>query len=285
MTMYMTKVWGFGEPCGPLQFSLAGWRKRARETLRDGDLVVLVGTKGDETLAEEKGRLLGIMEPTTEPAMSLDFDVRKADWDFDEEGNYKWPYALLNKRAWILEERPLLSEIANRRFNMDAAQGIVGLTDEEIGRIEGLQTREIDLLPTIRGTARLEGHAVARKRAAPPPSTTRTGVMHMRRAPAFTYCMALEGADADAHKVGWAFDYHLRSRQFNQASMPQIGGILYQPRLNHLWATARQAFKMEQALFDKFSNRLHTSNREVIVGVPYREIEAAWVKVVSRMSR
>lgn len=33
MTVYLTKVWGSGDPSGPLQFSLEGWRERAREVL------------------------------------------------------------------------------------------------------------------------------------------------------------------------------------------------------------------------------------------------------------
>lgn len=283
--MFVTKVWGFGDPCGPLQFSQPGWRTRAREALEDGDLVVLVGTKGEETLPEERGRQLGIMEPSTEPVMSLDFDVRKGGKDFDEDGNYKWPFALQNRRAWIFEQRPLLAEIIERRFNMDAAQGIVALSEKEIIRIKSLQAREIKLLPSVRGLARIEGQTAARKRAAPTPSTTRTGVMHMRRAPAFTYCMALEGADMVAHKVGWAFDYQLRSRQFNHASMPLIGGILYKPRLNHLWGTARQAFRMEQAIFDEFRDSLHKTNREVIVGASYSDIESTWITMISKLSR
>lgn len=59
MTVWMTKVWGFGEPVGPLQFSTEGWRARARSQLQRGDVVVLVGTKGGETQEGERGLLLG----------------------------------------------------------------------------------------------------------------------------------------------------------------------------------------------------------------------------------
>ncbi len=56
MTVYVTKTWGFSSPCGPLQFSQRGWRDRARAMLAPGDLGVIVGTMGDETLDEERGR-------------------------------------------------------------------------------------------------------------------------------------------------------------------------------------------------------------------------------------
>src|SRR4051794_19572679 len=107
MAFYLTKVWGFSVPCGPLQFSTRGWRDRAREMLSVGDLVVLVGTKEPPTIDEEQGRLLGIMEPTTNPVMSLDFPLETFPHDFTEQG-YRWPYALLNRRAWQLLDRPLL---------------------------------------------------------------------------------------------------------------------------------------------------------------------------------
>jgi len=78
MTLYMTKVWGWGTPVGPLQFSTKGWRENALEKLQPGDQVALVGTMGDQTSDDMKGRLLGVMEPTTEPVMSLDLFRRAA---------------------------------------------------------------------------------------------------------------------------------------------------------------------------------------------------------------
>jgi hypothetical protein len=124
MTIYMTKVWGFDVPCGPLQFSTNGWRDRAREVLQPGNLVVLVGTKGEETAPPSQGRLLGMMEPTSEVAGTLDFELQTRAVDYDDEENYRWPYALLNRRAWkFLEPRPLLEEISARPFAMDSALG------------------------------------------------------------------------------------------------------------------------------------------------------------------
>lgn len=185
MTIYMTKVWGFDVPSAPLQFSTNGWRDNAREVLQPGDLVVCVGTKGAETAPRSQGRLLGMMEPTTEVALSFDFELQTRAVDYDEEGNYRWPYALLNRRAWrFLEPRPLLEEISPRSFAMDSALGIVPLTADEAARIESLPKEEVPLLAPVRAVARIEGEDVARRRAAPPPTTQRAGVMHVRHAPA-----------------------------------------------------------------------------------------------------
>src|SRR5439155_18681182 len=193
MSLYLTKVWGFGVPSGPLQFGKAGWREKARSKLMPGDLVVLVGTKGPETAENDRGRLLGLMEPTKEPVLSLDFPLIVSAEHFTE-GEYKWPYGLLNKHAWRLLDRPLLEEVSSRQFGMAAASGIVALTDEEAGRILELRREAVPLLTSVRVQARTEGEEVARRRGAPPPTTTRTGVMHLRRAPAYTYAMEIQGA-------------------------------------------------------------------------------------------
>ncbi len=239
MTLYMTKVWGFDVPSGPLQFSTNGWRDRAREILQPGDLVALVGTKGEQTAARSQGRLLGMMEPTTEVARSLDFELQTRAVDYDDEGYYCWPYALLNRRAWkFLEPRPL-KEISSRQFTMDSALGIVPLTAQESGRIERLSKEEVPLLAPVRVVARIEGEDVTRRRAAPPPTTQRAGVMHVRHAPAYTYTMKIEGTAATLFKIGWAFDYKKRERDFNLASLSRLGGLRYRAALYHLWDTAR----------------------------------------------
>lgn len=279
MTVYITKVWGFHVPCGPLTFSKRGWRDRAREVLRTGDLVVTVGTKADPTAVDDQGRLLGIMEPTTEPVSSLDYDLQTRPQDFDEAGNYKWPFGLLNKNAWKIPERPPLSRIAPRRFEMDAVEGIVALTDEEAARVMALTREEIPLLlPSPNTQRRLEAKHGVSRRIAPPPSTTqRRGVMHMRKAPAETYAMEIVGAKPRSFKIGWAFDHAQRARQFNQVAMSEIGGLQYKPFLFQRWNTAREAYAMEQRLLAHFEAHRHPMNHEIVHGLSDQELQAAWL--------
>ncbi len=283
MTVYMTKVWGFDIPCGPLQFSTSGWRDAARSNLKSGDLVVLVGTKGEQTDPDSRGRVLGMMEPTREVVSSLDFDLEERAVDFDDEGNYRWPYGLLNRQAWRFLSSPLFEEVSSRQFGMDSASGIVPLTDEEARRIEILPKEEVPLLAPIRAVARVEGDDVARRRAAPPPTTRRTGVMHYRRAPAYTYAMKIEGAPTSSFKVGWAFNYKSREREFNLSSLPQLGGFRYKTALHHLWNTATAAFKMEQAILGKFDAQRHRSNREVVYNIEYNALQSAWIEYLLYM--
>jgi hypothetical protein len=277
MTVYLTKVWGFSVPCGPLQFSKEGWRDKARAELQPGDLVVLVGTKGEQTDKECQGRVLGIMEPTTHLVLSRDYNLETREVDFDDEGKFRWPYGLLNRRAWEIGLRPLLHDISDRTFSMDAASGIVPLTDEEEARVMQLERVEVDLLLPVRARARIEGQEAARRRGAPPPTTQRTGIMHIRKAPAYTYAMGIKGASQVAFKIGWAFDYKQRQRQFNLYALPELSGLKYQAHLDRLWDTAREAFRMEQAILRHFDASRYPANREVIIGVKVEQLETAWI--------
>jgi hypothetical protein len=278
MTVYMTKTWGFGSPSGPLQFSQRGWRDRARGMLKPGDLVVIVGTMGQETLPEEHGMILGLMEPTTTVVSSLDYDLARGPRDYDEAGNYRWPFGLELLRAWRFSEpRTALTEISRRRFNMDSAQGVVPLLADEVGAILLLPREPVSLLRPARTEARVSGLEAARRRGAPPPSTQRTGVMHMRRAPAFTYAMIVEGASTPSFKIGWAFDWKQRERHFNQAAMPDLGGVRYRTMLHELWDTAKDAFLMEQALLRTFDVLRHPHNREVVSSVAADTVQKQWI--------
>jgi hypothetical protein len=73
----------------------------------------------------------------------------------------------------------------------------------EAERIEHLPRAEVPLLTPVRAVARIEGEDVARRRAAPPPTTQRAGVMHVRHAPAYTYAMKIGDANATLFKIGW----------------------------------------------------------------------------------
>ncbi len=223
-----------------------------------------------------RGRILGVMAPTTEPVMSLDFVKPRGTSDF-VDGEYKWPYALMNLQAWSLPDRPLLTQISDRKFSMDSAQGIVELTPEEERRLRAFRWQEEPLLqPTAQTQQRMAKKHGTSKKVAPPPTTQRTGIMHMRRAPAHTYAMRIVGAKELAFKIGWAFDFNQRADQFNHASMPSLGGLEYLPVWHHLWDTARLAYQMEQRLLTHFARHRNTSNHEIVTGVSKEQLDAAW---------
>jgi len=224
------------------------------------------------------------MEPTTEPILSQDYDLEKRSVDFDKNGNFRWPFGLINRCAWKITDRRLFGEISNRKFRREGSLGIDPLTAEETTAVMQLAREEVRLLLPIRARARIEGDSVARRRVSPPPALTRQGIMYLRREPAFTYAMSIERARGGSFKIGWAFDYTLRQRQFNQAAMPTLGGLEYRTVLHRLWDTAQQAYRMEQWLLQQFDANRHLENHEVIVGVPYSELEDSWVSYLQHSS-
>jgi hypothetical protein len=89
--------------------------------------------------------------------------------------------------------------------------------------------------------------------------------------------MRIANASTMAFKIGWAFDFRMRERTFNQSALPALGGLRYQTVLQQLWDTAMQAFEMEQALLRHFDSARHKTNREGLTGIPLEVIQLAWV--------
>ena len=282
MTLYMKKTWGFGIPSGPLQFSTQGARDTAKSLLNPGELVTIVGTQGEPTPEHQQGKILGLMEPTKIDVSSLDYSFQRRPEDFDEQGSFRWPFGLELRAAWrFLEPLSYLSDVSQRNFGREGALGLVALAPADEETILALPREKVELLQPLRTRVQISGEDIARKRAAPPPTTTRTGVMHMRRWSAYTYAMAIDNAATAAFKVGWAFDYKMRQRQFNSASLPQLGGLDYKVKLFHLWDTAMDAFCMEQWLLRHFDSLRHPANREVIAPLTIKSLEADWASYLA----
>jgi len=287
MAMYVSKVWGFDNPCGPLVFNSDGWRLNAAQRLKPGDCVVLVGTWGDETAPSDRNRVLGMMEPSTVPVATSDFIVpHRADRRlFRENGAYRWPYGLLNYRAWEFAPGLFLNAVALREgnpFGSAAAAGIVPLTPEEEARVRAHVHHEIPLLQSISADRKLYGKDAARRRGAPVPAeNARRGVMHMRRGAAYVYWFHLvtDGKIA-GHKIGWAFDWEQRLGQFNAVSLGALGGLRYKVQSHQQFDTARLAFRVEQEVLRILDKHRHPANQEVLTGIRREAVAEVWDRCI-----
>jgi len=125
MTVYMKKVYGFSEPGNPLKFSSEKLREDAIAKLERGDTVILVGTKGKPTRKEDRGRILGMVEPTKKTVDATKFPHDKDL--YNENGEYPWPYGLSLRQAWKFPANPCLSEVTTRKFSRASASRIVCL--------------------------------------------------------------------------------------------------------------------------------------------------------------
>jgi len=101
----------------------------------------------------------------------------------------------------------------------------------------------------------------------------------MRREPANTYVMRIEGASSPSFKIGWAFNSTRRQREFNLYALPTLGGLAYKPFLSQKWDTAKNAFLMEQAILKRFTSQRHSHNSEVICNVSDQQIQSVWAEV------
>jgi hypothetical protein len=285
MTMFMTKVWRWNVPVGPLQFGLEGNRTSAEEMLtkHPDALVLLVATKGENTAEADKGRLLGLIRPTLDRVRMNDFDLHVTPEDYDENGRYKWPFGLHAAEAWTLENAPLLDEISSRTFRTDAAVRLVELTAEEEARVLALPRTSVSVLQR-RDHATGHGGGTG-KQGAPAPSNKRVRIMHMRMEAAETYAMRIGEPGRNVYKIGWAVNPRTRERQFNQASMPALQGIRYQLVIRERWGRARDAFRMEQEILRRFQGRRHRDNQEIVVRVTESELLSVWTAAMDTVRK
>ncbi len=287
MTVFVSKVWGFDNPCGPLVFNSAGWRDNSAAELQPSDRVLLVGTWGDETAEPDRNRILGMMEPSNIQVATSDFPLPNPTDHraYREDGSYRWPFGLLNKRAWEFAPGLFLGAVAPREgnpFGSAAAAGIVPLTPEEAARVLAHPHHEIELLKSISTDKKLVGEQEAKRRGAPVPTEgVRRGVMHMRLAPAYVYWFRLvAGKTIVGHKIGWAFEWKRRLGQFNSVSLAALGGLQYKGHQVQLLGTARLAYHVEQQLFTALDQHRHPANREILTGIATPKVEEVWDKYV-----
>ena len=134
--IYGTRFWGFdpeSEPfCG---FTNMGTRDKLIRIGRDGDLILVLGTKTNNTAEDDQGRLLGLIEFQRNAFYSRDLLTevsRKKRELFDAEGLFKWPFAVPAIRAWRFLDKPIINNVINRQLTMAAIKDVDMLSDEEV---------------------------------------------------------------------------------------------------------------------------------------------------------
>jgi hypothetical protein len=223
-----------------------------------------------------------MMEPSTVHVATSDFPLPHLDdRRLYKDGSFRWPYGLLNYRAWEFEPGLFLDDVAPRPgnpFGSAAAVGLVPLTSEEEARILAHPHHQIELIESVASNRKLYGQSGSKRRGAPAPTEgVRRGIMHMRNAPAFVYWFILVTDNKIVgHKIGWAFDWKQRLKQFNSVSLHPIGGLLYKAKRTQEFDTARQALHVEQELLKAFDSQRHPHNREVLRGPSTAQIEGVW---------
>jgi hypothetical protein len=148
--LFATKVWGSAlDGRVPIAtFGSSGHVNRLLRLASHGDRLVMVGTKTEHTGQENRGRILSMCEFGFQPLRSLDY-LKKEELDprdFDEKGNFKFPFGVPMVRAWAFDEKPLLSDVIKQKLTMLSTPGAEEIiTESDIRAILALQSREVTL--------------------------------------------------------------------------------------------------------------------------------------------
>jgi hypothetical protein len=99
--VFFTYVWGPpGNPASPLTFASKAARSHARRALTEGDLVFTVGTRGEPTAPEHKGRVVGVFQVSDLEVNTQDYDLPRSSDIPEFDGVSRFPFALHPIAVW-----------------------------------------------------------------------------------------------------------------------------------------------------------------------------------------
>lgn len=281
MKIFIKRFYGFNPIEWPVvSFSQPGSLHSLLEKSEAGDLMAFVGTKGDQTKTEHQGKLLGLAEFGRKQLTSRQTlppeSFRKAEKG--PNGDIKWPYALLITRAWEFTNNPLpnLKDVIGRQLPQSARSHAILLEPYEQQSILALPRREINVAFTRaifderEEIAKIVGSGGT---MGPIPSSFTTEVTRDCFKEAFTY--AYQFGSENAWKVGWAHKAEKRLGELNKHIPYKIIKQKWGNGFTQSWASADQAYAMEQDIFRQFPDA--DKEREIIY-CNKDQIWNAWLK-------
>ena len=284
--IFGTRFWGFSPQDEPfVAFKYEGTRDRIIKTTRPGDMIVVLGTKTENTSAEDQGRLLGLVEfaQTSVFADDLVSDVTRSKTELFENSSFKWPYALPALRSWRFPIKPKIEDVIGRQLSMAAITDVDELSETEAHTILALERDEVSLPDTraiirARRLGRNEAHSnhdgLNHDPIIPPSEWSRT----VSRTDGPTHTYVFRYGDSSVWKIGISKDIRVRQTALNFSNPEEITGKSWQPVYNQLFPTGSLAFEMEQTILAKLS-KFRTRNERVVCKLD--DIERAWFSYLS----
>ena len=281
MKIFIKRFYGFDPIDWPVvAFGLKGSLDSLLAQSQPGDLMAFVGTKGEKTSEEDRGNLLGLAEFGRRRFHSRQAlppeSFSKAEKG--SNGDIKWPHAVLMTRAWKFTDEPLpvMTEVLGRQLPMSAMTNAILLLPDEQRRLLVLKRVEIDvgITQAIRDERESIASAVGTGGTMGPiPSSFSTIMVRDAVREACTY--AFQFGNRNVWKVGWAHNLAERLAQLNNHIPHEIlrekwGNGWFQP-----WASADQAYAMEQRILRSFADADLYGER---VHCTKEQLEAAWRK-------
>lgn len=256
--VFGTWFWGFNPVLHPFAgFTHKGSRDTLLDRARPGDLILVVGTQGEPTEPEQRGRALGLIEFLHSPMQAEDLIPPGAvlpDRLFDR-GRFKWPFAVPAARAWMFKNPPLIREAIGRQLTSAAITGTDQLSQTEAAAILALDVVEVELPPSAAQLKkdRLSGAASKidpRKPGQPgPPPREWSAITERSDGPTATYLMQF--GKENIWKIGISQNAKERCATLN-FSVPSeaLDGRCWSVVMTKVWPSGSPAYAMEQALLN-----------------------------------
>jgi hypothetical protein len=279
MKMFIKRFWGFDPVYWPIvSFSQKGSLDALLAQSQPGDTIVFVGTQGPETKEQEQGKLLGFAEfgrGRLHSRQALPPDSF-ASAEKGPSGDIKWPYAVLITRAWRFTSNPLpsLTAVLGRQLSMAATSNALPLSTAEQEQILTLPRVEIDVAETeaIRNERERIAAAVGPGGTMGPiPASFTTRVLRDADREATTY--AFQFGSYNVWKIGWAHDAKQRLEDLNKHVPHEVLGARWGGGWIQKWASAAQAYAMEQRVLRSFASDKLYGER---VHCTKEALEASW---------
>jgi hypothetical protein len=292
--LFLTKTWGWSPETHPtFGFSKEGARFKFLREAKPGDWIVIAGTKEPPTAPHEQGRLLGMCrvghEKVDGAAIMRAIGTELTDAELDEDGRYRWPWAMPIVEAVRFSPQPDTKKLLGSYFaGQEWAAYALGV-EERLGLEAGEKILALPSVPCAiaripmldREVAYSEAMALQRKYGAsgPPPSAARSG-SERELGIGYAYAFSLVGGlIGGAIKVGSTRDPKERLRQLNTELRFHLTGCKWEFRLGQIFPSETYAYRFEQMLLRQLQGRLVPGDREV-VAMPYQEFEREWTNLL-----
>ena len=281
MRVFIKRFWGFGKHWPIVSFGQAGSLNTLIAKSEPGDLMAFVGTLGDETLPHERGRLLGLAEFGRSRLHSREALPAEAFAAAPKgpTGDIKWPHAIVMTRAWEFTDTPLplMTEVLGRQLPMSAISNAVLLSEAEQESVLALPRAEINVAVTRVIWDEREAIAAAiglGGTMGPIPSSFTAIIVRDAFKEASTY--AFRFGTKNVWKVGWAHDAAERLGELNKHVPSEVlGDQRWCGGWTQRWASAEQAYAMEQRILASFDDGLKFGER---VHCTQDRLETVWSK-------